>query len=235
MLATLWENLGKAWHARYPTAVLCHRYKCMYFPVPKAATSSIKRLIAEMDGRRADGNPHHDITLDRVWAKHASQYADYLAFTVVRNPWDRLVSCFTDKVAGRLTDPTFRGRYSVHEGFARYNQIFRRELFRPDMSFAEFVRVVAWIPDALADEHFRSQYRMVSTPGGSLLTERMIKFEDLHAGMTELLHELGATAFDIEHMHRTRHSDYRSFYSNQTREQVGRMYMRDIKLFDYQF
>lgn len=235
MLAAVRQNLGKAWHVRYPTAVLCHRYRCMYFPVPKAATSSIRRLIAAMDGRPTHGNPHHDITLDSVWGKNAAQYADYLAFAVVRNPWDRLVSCFTDKVVGRLSDPNFEGRSEVHEGFARYNHLLRRELFRPDMSFAEFVRVVAWIPDALADEHFRSQYRMFSAPNGSLLVKRIIKFENLHAEMTELLRDLGATAFDIGHMHRTLHSGYRSFYSAETREQVGRMYARDIELFDYRF
>lgn len=235
MLAVVGENLRKAWHVRYPTAVVCHRYKLLYYPVPKAATSSIRRLIAQLDGRPAKGHPHHDITLDSVWAKEASQFTGYLAFTVVRNPWDRMVSCFTDKVAGRFTDPDYIGRNGVHEGFARYNQILRRKLFRPEMSFDEFVRVVAWIPDTLADEHFRSQRRMFSAPDGASLVDRVIKFENLHAEVTELLRDVGADGFNIGHKHRTLHSDYRSFYTDETRDQVGRMYARDIELLDYQF
>lgn len=234
MLDVLSQNLRKAWYTRYPTAVLCHRFKLMYFPVPKVATSSIRRLIAQMEGRPADGDPHHDIVLDSLWAKDFCTHGDYLAFAVVRNPWDRLVSCFMDKVAGRPADGT-RGRTDVHSGFARYNRIFGRRLFDAEMSFDAFVDVVSRIPDMLADEHFRAQYRLLSTPNGTPLATRIITFERLHADMSALLRDVGATEFDIGHMNRTARADYREFYSEKTRKRVAHRYRRDIALFGYRF
>jgi Sulfotransferase family len=235
MLGTLLENLPKAWQVRYPTAILCHRFKCMYYPVPKAATSTIKLLMAEMNHQAAEGDPHHDIIFESVWGKEASQYDDYLSFTVVRNPWDRLLSCYTAKIVGRLRDPSSVPRTRIHEGFERYNRIFRRELFRPDMSFSEFLRVIAWIPDRLADEHFRSQYRLVSTPGGSLLPKRILKLENLQVELKQLLSDLGATGFSVGHLAASRRPNYRSVYTDDTRHQVARLYRRDVELFGYSF
>lgn len=235
MPRVLWENVKKAWHVRYPTGIVCHRFRFVFFPVPKAATSSIKRLIARMDGIPSDGNPHHDIRFEHVWARDLRKYPEYRTFTVVRNPWDRLVSCYTDKVQGRFSDETLGPRQQVHEGFDRYNRILGRSIFRPDMSFEEFLRVIARIPDAVADEHFRSQYRMFSTPGGSLLVERIIKFENLHEGVTELLHDLGAEEFDVDHLHGTVRSDYRQFYTDDLAEMAARHYRKDIRLLDYSF
>lgn len=235
MSAVLLENLKKAWRVRYPTGIVCHRFRFIFFPVPKAATSSIKKLIAQMDDLPAEGNPHHDIRFEEVWAKNLGRYPGYRTFTVVRNPWDRLVSCFKDKIQGDLNDRRYGPRVQVHEGFDRYNKVLRRQIFRPDMTFEQFVRAVVRIPDAIADEHIRSQYKMFSRPGGGLLVERILKFEHLGEDMTDLLRELGADAFNVDHMHKSVRSAYREFYTDELAEITARHYRKDIRLLEYSF
>jgi chondroitin 4-sulfotransferase 11 len=230
MLPVLYENLRKAWHVRYPTGVLCHRFRFIFFPVPKAASSSIRKAIAEIEGLPSDGDPHHGISFDLVWAKALSDYPDYRKFTVVRNPWDRLVSCFKDKVQER-----HNGRAEVLEGFERYNKILRITLFHPGMEFAEFVRVVARIPDVVADEHFRSQHRMFCGPGGRRLVDRVIKYEDLDDELSGLFADLGVRDYQMRHMNRSRRTDYRQHYSDRLAEVVERRYRKDVSLLSYAF
>jgi len=226
--------MKKAWRARYPTGIVCHRFRFIFFPVPKAASTSVKRLIAGMEGLPSEVDPHHRVDFDLVWGKDLHKYPGYRTFTVVRNPWDRLVSCFKDKILSEY-DVRFGTRPGIHDGLDRYNHVLRRRIFYEEMPFSDFVRAIGKIPDSLSDEHFRSQYRMFATPRGSLLVERIIKFENLHAELTSLLHELGADAFNVDHLNKSLKLDYRDFYTPELAEAVGRIYEKDVKLLDYTF
>lgn len=234
MSAVLLENLKKAWRVRYPTGIVCHRFRFIFFPVPKAASTSIKRLIAQMDGLPSEGDPHHDIAFELAWGKDLQKYPGYRTFTAVRNPWDRLVSCFKDKIRSGY-DPRFGTRPGIHEGLDRYNKILGRQIFYEDMSFADFVDVIAKIPDSLADEHIRSQYRMFSTSGGRLLAEHIIHFENLYAELTSLFKELGIEGFSIEHLNKSTGGEYRRFYTDDLAAAVGKVYEKDVKLLGYTF
>ena len=233
--STFWDNLRKAWRVRYPTAVISWRSKLLYYPVPKAASSSVKRLLARIEGKRYAGIPQHEIEFDCVWGGQAARFCDFTSFTVIRNPWDRFLSCYLDKIRSRSDDPACSGRPNIHEGFLRYNQILGRKLFHSEMSLHDFAEVVSWIPDSIADEHFRSQYRMFSAPDGTPLASRIIKFEQLPDGVTSLLREVGVDEIELEASNRTRHGNYREFYDRATRELVGRRYRRDIEQFGYAF
>ena len=233
--STLWQNLCKAWRVRYPTAILSFRCKLLYYPVPKAASSSVKRLIAKVEGKPYVGIPQHEIDFDLVWGAQAEQFSAFTSFTVVRNPWDRFLSCYLDKIRGRSQDPVYSGRPDIHEGFLRYNQIIGLELFHADMSFYEFATAVSWIPDYLADEHFRSQHRMFCAPNGRSLARRIIRFEELHAGIAPLFRDVEGGKISLEFSNRTRHSNYRDFYDAATRKIVSRRYRRDIERLGYQF
>lgn len=234
MSSVLVENLKKAWHVRYPTGILCRRFRFIFFPVPKAASSSVKKLIARMDGLPSDVDPHHAVEFPLVWGKDLHRYPGYRTFTVVRNPWDRLVSCFKDKIRSGY-DTRFGTRPGIHEGLDRYNHILGRKLFYDDMPFSEFIEVIGRIPDSLADEHFRSQYRMFSTARGTPLVERIIRFENLYDELTELFQELQIEDFDIDHLNKSVGSDYRGYYTDDLVEAVARVYQKDIKLLGYSF
>ena len=61
--------------------IVCHRFRFIFFPVPKAASSSVKKLIAQMEGLPSEGHPHHDIDFHLVWGKDLYKYPDYRTFT----------------------------------------------------------------------------------------------------------------------------------------------------------
>lgn len=60
------------------------KYKAIYFPIPKVACSSIKVFLTDFA----------EFSLDDL-----DKFKNYFKFAFVRNPWDRLVSCYINKVA----------------------------------------------------------------------------------------------------------------------------------------
>jgi hypothetical protein len=124
--------------------IVCDPYKLMYFPVPKNACSSIKNTLWEINNGRkfepfstADRkiNNIHEIYVSRIFSmglleKAAPRWKEYFRFTVVRDPVDRLVSAY-------------RNRVLFHKEL-RQEIIERSKLKSPDLvptpDFAHFVR-----------------------------------------------------------------------------------------------
>ena len=72
-------------------------YGLIFLPNPKCASTTVERYIdvyTEGEAEAPTGYPRHvDATiLDHYMEAEALSYDDFLVFTTIRNPWDRLVS-----------------------------------------------------------------------------------------------------------------------------------------------
>lgn len=217
-------NMRKAWEARIPEGIVCHPYKFIYFPVPKAACSSLKQMIADICGLEQKSNPNF-IDFEWVSGQRLHEFPDYFRFTVVRNPWDRLASCYENKIKSYFP-------YT----FNRYNQVLQVKIFYPEMPFKQFVKRVVLIPDLLSDEHFRSQKRLVCDPKGHLLVHKVAKLENLDEDLTDIFKKLQLPNIKIPHFNQTsscRYKDYKDYYNDQLWDLVARRYRSDIEMFGY--
>jgi hypothetical protein len=148
----------------------------------------------------------------------------------VRNPWDRLVSCYRDKIRGEVTDFTGIAESGVAHCLERF------DVFKADMSFREFVHAVALIPDEDADEHFRSQADYVTNSSGEVAIDFVGRYENLDNDFAQVAYEIGLPPETklprLQVAPKRVHADY---YSSETRVLMGKRYARDIDLFEYRF
>lgn len=153
--------------------------KLAYGRVPKAANSSIKTVLA----RHVPVDPDIDERpgRDRFWMRGADGAAfmadagevahrdDLFVFAFVRDPFDRLASCYVNKILKAKTFPP----------------LFSALGLTPGMSFDLFTARVAEIPDAIADDHFRSQAAMLIRHG-RVVPSFVGRFESLAADWERL-------------------------------------------------
>lgn len=190
--------------------------RVIYFINPKCACTSLKAFVVTNDDRI-------EIDVDKIGRDGAfggidttediTAYSDYFKFSFVRNPWDRLVSCYVEKVLGQ-------GRWE--------------DVVGETPSFERFVRTVADIPDASSDIHWRSQYLNLVDRDDNLVVDFLGRVETIDDGVREVALRTGLE-FNLGHYRKSKRQPYTAFYSDDTRELVAKRYAVDIAMFGYSF
>ncbi|MEN8190088.1 MAG: sulfotransferase family 2 domain-containing protein [Thermodesulfobacteriota bacterium] len=128
-------------------------------------------------------------------------------FAFVRNPWDRMVSRYHF-----LQKNTKHHRHQMIQEMNNFDDYLDWELKRNGMH----------------------QFGMVTDGEGRLLTDFIGYFERLEEDFAQICSHLSLDA-RLPHRNKTRHSDYRTYYSDKGREKVAQFFKKDIELFGYTF
>jgi hypothetical protein len=138
---------------------------------------------------------------------------DFIRFTIVRDPYQRLVSTYLDLFDTSSSPFTYS---------AYWFGILDRA-----MSFKEFVNVISKIPVSLLGPHFAPQYYI-------LKELKDIRVFRLDADYEELTVFLNGYGIDFQHRNKNKADyDYRSYYDIETFEVATTMYKSDIERFSY--
>ena len=222
---------------RDPKYVVSDKYRFVYCVVQKVACTSIKTSLAPLlgvDGEaliREDGTSdihitlresRHQIDQERLFRGLDGAYEDYFRFAFVRDPYDRLLSCYLQKAT-----PGTRDRLRP----LRYKDV----VLYKGMPFREFVEAVYQIPDEAANSHYRSQHVALLNPEGELIPHYVGRFENLREDFAYVTRKLGVADCVAPLPHLTR-SPVRSgdYYDHETRQLVAERFARDFDLFGYE-
>lgn len=211
-----------------PKAFYFPRQSLVYMPIQKVANTSIRRAFRSHLGANAflsldrkPNSPYEVVDLVKV-----SQLKESFKFSFVRNPLDRLVSCYKDKVASQ-----------DEESLSPFREYGRTAIpflpsteFYPAMPFEEFVQRVCEIPDKLAERHFRSQHCFLYYKG-SLVFDFIGKFESLEKDWEVVRSHLDLGK--LPQKNESKNDDYRKMYTTETATLAAHRYAKDIALFDY--
>lgn len=219
-------------------SIFLQPYSAVYIDIAKVASSSLKAAFASILGLAVDrvgGNPH-EVEYPRPPESNCAGpggrlYPGLYTFAFVRNPWDRLVSCYRDKIQGQVADFTLFSHSGVAHCLARF------DVFSANMSFEEFVYAVASIPDTDADEHFRSQHKFLMNDRGDIAVDFVGRYETLEADFQYVAERIGLPkGISLPRLQaNARAVRYTDYYTAATRDVVAIRFAQDIAHFSYHF
>ncbi len=197
---------------------LLTKYNAIYFKIPKVANTSLRSTFRKVTDLKL---------LPYKRSLNEKEYDRFFKFSFVRNPFDRLVSCYAEKIIGHKTP---YGENQIDATFFRYNK------FYSDMPFEEFVKAVCSIPDEIADFHFRSQYKSLTNKQGKFIVDFIGRFENLKEDYKKVFRILGVkNPPKLEHRRKSKRKHYREYYNEETKNLIKKRYKKDLEFFGYTF
>lgn len=186
---------------------ISHDKRVVWYRVAKVGTRTIFELFRKGDVNLDAEHPmfcHYPPAL----------YNDYFKFAFVRNPWDRVVSCWKNKVLD-------------------YNYLdLSSEQLHELKDFSHFIEYISLMNMEECDHHLRLQSKLIDLNN----IDYVGRFENFESDLRVITERLNLQHLSIPHKNAThKNESYQTFYTNETRQKVYELYEKDIKIFGYKF
>lgn len=219
--AHLYHRLGLGADQRETKTLIFREHKIAYIPIPKAACSSIKYALLPLIGVDPDSVPliHAFGGFDSArFDEIASEIdPDWFIFTVVRNPTDRVMSAWRDKLRSE----------------EKITSLMKYHALRPGDSFDRFMRVISLWPSISLDEHVMPQSMLLHHARD--FPVRVYRFEDLDDAWNEISAEITRrSGIAIGPLQKRNATEKRPpGIDNRTIRRLERLYREDFVQFGY--
>jgi hypothetical protein len=193
--------------------IICQPYKLVYRPVPKCASTTLFKLLGELGGCGPSPRPRDALPIvsgrapsgrggsyvlrcpEDALADLARRCAEYVWFSVVRDPYARVVSNYHNKLnryAKRFAPGVYLSSYvcqALHGRAPWKDNSQRNGYMRARIPFDQFVRGlqrrgIGW------DPYFRLQTEVLRVD--KVRYHYLVKMEHLAAGLGEVFAQAGA-------------------------------------------
>lgn len=141
-------------------------------------------------------------------------YRGFCKFAFVRNPWDRMVSCWINRV---LDQNYFKFKPAEHDKMKR---------------FENFVEFVSRHDLETCNRHLRIQRNLIDVSNLDFLG-RLENFADDFRNLCRQL-DIECETVMAQNVSSAR-KKYQDYYSAKLRDKVFRLYRKDIQIFGYEF
>ncbi|MGI0015552.1 MAG: sulfotransferase family 2 domain-containing protein [Nitrososphaera sp.] len=173
--------------------------KYVWFRVAKVCTRSILNVLER----------NSEFTENGSWIYYRRRpYKDYFRFAFVRNPWDRVVSCYEEKVIGRKLFPDCWGE-----------------------NFKFFVKYICRQDLRVADRHIRLQSSLFPLRDVNFIG----RFESFTEDFSYVCKKLNFPYEDHIHLNRSKHEPFHTYYDEEDVALINQAYAIDVKNFGYKF
>jgi hypothetical protein len=214
---------------------ISHQHRTIFVHIPKTAGTSVEAVLGMHGDKRDIGIvPYFNQALDlehlygqqlqhmtalaiKTALRDDMVFDSYFKFTIVRDPWERLVSAlaWTGQKWARGVELTV----------AEFEQQLRQ--------VHSLILAARGAPVSMA-AHFHPQYSYVFDGNETLMVDFVARYENLHADWQVICDRLGVRT-PLPVRMRSHHKHYREYYTDETRRLVADMYARDVSLFGYEF
>lgn len=180
----------------------------------------IQRPLQEINGKH---NIFHDVwrslllhatAQDALNELPADVFNNFFKFAFVRNPWDWQVSMYHFILREPKSTP-----HNLVKSFG---------------SFDAYIEAVVSTDFRFPKGTTKFQHDMIVDNNGKLLVNFVGHYENLEQDFAHVCRTIGVDA-SLPHLNRSQHRDYRSYYTEATRQMIADHYAKDIELFGYNF
>jgi hypothetical protein len=221
--------------------IILEPFHAIYFQIPKVASSSLKALFKEelgLPGLAPHCTRFPVLNIDEV---ETGRYSDYFKFCFIRNPWARIASCYQSKVVNSKNINQAFWTQCLYYVMPKSASSVRHRLasflvLNATMSFEEFVKAVANIPDEYADKHFRSQHSFLCNAQGKLLVDYVGHLETFKDDFQQVAQRIGLNGESLQRgtEKKKRSYHYKDYYDKDTWAMIAKRYEKDIELLGYE-
>ena len=191
--------------------------------------SSLKELIPDLEEYR--GTMYHARLSDALKMDPRLRGERYFTAVFVRNPWDRLVSWYSDICENTVLLPWW---YKIISN-RRYNKL-RQDVLTRARSFEEFIYFCPEVTSRAGRIPFSTnQVDYLTNLSGEVAVDFIGRFENYEESVAMLLRALDLPEIRVSNVNKSRHDEYRTYYTEETREIVQNRFQRDIEEFGYTF
>jgi hypothetical protein len=180
--------------------------KFIFIHINKTAGTSIQRAL--------NIRHEHKTAREKIEEIGRKRWENKFSFAVIRNPWDKVVSHYHYRVKSNQTG-----------------------LKTNPVEFKDWVKLTYGNQDPFYYNNpkmFMPQTDWIADRDGQILVDFICRFEKLEQDFECVCKKLGKTA-ELSHFKTTKHSHYRDYYNQETREIVSSWFEKDIRNFDYHY
>ena len=207
--------------------MLSIKHNFLFVHIPKTGGNSIQKVLAPFSEDRIsvlypfqDGKEQFSIQNPTyAYQKHSSLseykkllpkeiYNSVFKFTVVRNPWERMLSLY----------------FSPHAKRLKFDKKIFESVIQEAKTVESFVSTASWF------NRFMGKNPIKTTE-----IQRFIKFEDLQNEFNVLCADLGLGPFSLAKLNASNHGNYLNYYDNYLKKLVENKFKHEIDFFEYQF
>lgn len=228
---------------------LSKKYRFCFVHIPKTGGTSIARamdnglhdysLVKDSQTISRPGRACRKLFGRPLYRKHEGAFdiaqkhhiADMRYFAVVRNPWDWLVSFYYFMATADVKPDTGKAfRHPLHDTVKQ-------------MSFDAFVEWVVFehglnqLPErkkaSFADKTPVLQSDWLTSPDGELMTDKLIRFENMQSDFDEVCAFLGLPRLSLPHVNKGKRKQVSEAYGSRSYNLVGDYFEADLVQFDY--
>lgn len=208
------DNTIDLFNNKYMAITISDSHKFIFFMNHKVCITSINRILFKKNIKDIL-NKKFDLNSYKKWVDNSiNKFDEYFKFTIVRNPWDRMVSCFSYMNYSNLKFEEFILSYIAAKEKDKNNSI---------LSDYEF-RLVS---------HLFPQINNIIL-NGKQYVDFIGRYENLNSAWNVITNKINFH-HKLPHKNATIHKNYVQYYDKNTIKLVENLYLEEIEFLNYKF